>query len=76
MSFVGILKALSSAAAVAEPHLTKLIDFKRALAISEAENERLAEENKSLKTQLLVTAVLSVLFFVAFIITLVLLLTK
>ncbi len=76
MSIMGILKAVSSLAAIAEPHITKIIDYKRALAIMESENERLESDNKSLKTQLLVTTIVAVVFFVAFTVCLIMLLSK
>lgn len=76
MSLIGILKVLSKAVAIAEPHVVNLIDFKRALAVSESENKRLLAENKSLKTKFTITTILSIAFFVAFLVVLTLLLTK
>lgn len=76
MSLVGILKTLTSVAAAAQPHLSKLIDYKRALAIAESEKERLEEENHSLKMQALAATITAAVFFAAFIIVLILLLTK
>lgn len=74
-SLARIFNTLSAVVSVAEPHISKLIDYKKALVIAQAENKRLAAENKSLKTTALISGIAAIVFFIAFIITLVLLLS-
>ncbi|MDR1941421.1 MAG: hypothetical protein LBQ47_03770 [Endomicrobium sp.] len=76
MSIIGMLKTFSSLAAVAQPHVVKIIEYKRALTALEEENKRLKEENQTLKTQALTVLIFAIVFFIAFIIVLTLLFAK
>ncbi|MCL2798831.1 MAG: hypothetical protein FWD54_00905 [Endomicrobia bacterium] len=76
MSLIGIVKAFSSLVSVAQPHVSKLIDYQKALSVAEEENKRLIEENKSLKTLFLTSGICAIVFFVSSVVLLVLFLSK
>jgi len=76
MSIMGVFKAVAAAASVLEPQVSKFIAVKREMSELKLENERLEAENRSLKTISLITTILSIAFFVAFMVILVLFLSK
>ncbi|MDR1696355.1 MAG: hypothetical protein LBR69_07005 [Endomicrobium sp.] len=69
---MGIVKALSSLASIAEPHVLKFIDYQKAAE----ENKRLTEENKSLKTWFMISVICAIVFFVSSVVLLVLFMSK
>lgn len=76
MSLFGIVKTFASIATLVEPHVSRFIDTKKEIEELRFENEVLFKTAESLRQQRLVLFILTVVFFVAFAVTLILLLTR
>jgi len=74
MSIINAVKTFFSVASAIEPHIVKIMDYRKALSDAEAKNQQLNEENNRLKTHILVITILATIFFITSVVLLVLLL--